>query len=135
MSARSVIGLTAVLLTSAVGVSRAGPPVPAAFKSLKPYQVIEQIMVQREWLSITDPQFGTLDSISLVVRNEKHQFAHQGGKPHNTQHVPMISRGKAFAMALAVLTPEQQERVRYLFPAPAPSQRTPRRVTLPHGKP
>lgn len=135
MLARTVIGLTAVLLTTTAATARADSPVPAAFKSLKPYQVIEQIMAQREGLALTERQFATLDSLSLAVRNERHQFTHQGGKPHNTRHVSMISRQQAFDMALAVLAPEQQARITYLFPAVEPVRRAARQYTQPHGKP
>jgi hypothetical protein len=128
-----MIGLTAALLVTTATNGYAGPPVPGAFKNLKPYQVVEQIMAQREALSLTEQQFAQLDQLSLAVRNEKHLYAHQGGKPHNTQHVPMISRGDAFAQAMAVLTPEQQAQVKFLFPEPV--VRAPRRAIAPHGKP
>lgn len=135
MSVRTVLALTTLLLTSTAVGARGDSPVPAAFKRLKPYQVIEQIMAQREGLGLTERQFAALDSLSLVVRNEKHQFTHQGGKPHTTQHVPMVSRRQAYKLALAVLTPEQQTRAQYLFPAPAPLVQAERKYTLPHGKP
>ena len=134
MSARTVIGLAAVLLATAA-TARAELPVPASFSSLKPYQVVELLMAEREVLGITDQQFTALDQVSLEIRNERHQFVHRGGKPHRTRHVPMISRQQAFDRALALLTPAQQERVQYLYPASEPVKAAPRKLTRPHGKP
>jgi hypothetical protein len=133
MLARTLIGLTAVLLAGAAPRASADPPVPGAFKGLKPYQVVERIMAQREALSLTERQFARLDDLSLAVRNETHRFTHRGGKPHSTQHVPMISRREAFASAMAVLTDEQQAQVKFLYPEPL--VRAPRRPISPHGKP
>lgn len=134
MSARTLIGLTTVLLATAT-TARAELQVPAALSSFKPYQVVEQLMAQREGLGLTEQQFAALDSVSLEVRNEKHQFVHRGGKPHRTTHVPMISRQEAFDMALTVLTPVQQERVQLLFPATEPEKAAPRKRAQPRGKP
>lgn len=135
MSRRTLIGLTAVLLATATTHARAELPVPASFKSFKPYQVVEQIMAQREALGLSEQQFVALDAISSEIRNEKHQFVHKGGKPHRTKHVPMISRQEAFDRALGVLTAAQQDRVQVLFPASEPAKTAPRKVKRPHGKP
>jgi Spy/CpxP family protein refolding chaperone len=136
MSVRSVLGLTATLLVAAAVPARAAGPVPQALKSLKAYQVVEQVMAQRELLSLTDEQFARLDDLSAAVRSEKHRFTHQGGKPHNTRHVPMITRQQAYDQALGILTPEQRERFEAFYPAPAPeSKPVDRKLTVPHGKP
>ena len=135
MTARTVLGLTAALLLSATASARAAGPVPQAFRSFKPYQVVEQIMAQREVLSLTDEQFARLDDLSIAIRTEKHSFTHRGGKPHNTQHVPMVTRQQAYDQALALLTPEQQARLEALYLVPAPAERTSRQLTVPHGKP
>jgi len=133
MFARTLI-LTAALLVTTTATAHAGP-VPRALRGLKPHQVVETIMAQREGLNLTEQQFVQLDDISLAVRNEKHRFTHQGGKPHSTQHVPMISREEAFELAMAVLTPEQQQRVQALFQVAPATPRTERPYTRPHGKP
>lgn len=130
----TALALAAALVTGAAH-APAGPPVPRAYQGFKPYQVVEQVMAQREVLSLTDEQFARLDDLALAIRNEKHGFTHQGGKPHQTQHVPMISRQEAFEQALAVLTPEQQARLQTFAPVPEAARPAPRRVTLPHGKP
>ncbi len=135
MTARTVLGLTAALLLAATATARADGPVPQALKSLKAYQVVEQIMVQREFLRLSDQQFAQLDQLSVTIRSEKHSFTHTGGKPHNTQHVPMVTQQQAYDRALAILTPDQQARLELLYYVPAPAQRAPRRLTAPHGKP
>lgn len=135
MTARTVLGLTAALLLGVTAIARADGPVPQALRSLKPYRVVEQIMAQREVLSLTDQQFARLDDLTIAIRTEKHSFTHQGGKPHNTQHVPMITRQQAYDEALAVLTPEQQARLESMYLIPATAERAPRKLITPHGKP
>ena len=137
MTARTVLGLAAALLLTATTTARADGPVPQAFRGLKPHQVVEQIMAQKEVLQLTDEQFARLDNLSIAIRTEKHSFTHQGGKPHNTQHVPMVTRRQAYDEALAILTPDQQARLEAMFLAPntAPAQRAARKLTIPRGKP
>ncbi|MEO8636085.1 MAG: hypothetical protein ABI587_12480 [Gemmatimonadales bacterium] len=136
MTARTVLGLTAALLLAASTPARADGPVPRAFQSLKPHQVVEQIMAQKELLNLTEVQFALLDNLSFAIRNEKHSYTHQGGKHHNTQHIPMITQRQAYEQALAVLTPDQQARLEALFQAPVLNERAPRRTLIaPHGKP
>jgi hypothetical protein len=135
MSARTVLGLTAALLLTTAATARADGPVPPAFRSLKPYQVVEQVMAQRAVLGLTDEQFARLDDLSLAIRTEKHTFTHQGGKPHVTQHVPMVTRQQAYDRALAVLTTDQRARFEALYAVPAPARSVPRKLTVPHGKP
>ena len=135
MTARTVLGLTAVLLLGATAIARADGPVPQALRSFKPYQVVEQIMAQREILSLSSEQFARLDELSIAVRTEKHSYTHQGGKPHNTQHVPMISRQQAYDQALVLLTPEQQARLESLYLIPVTAEPVPHKLITPHGKP
>ena len=137
MSARTVLGLSAVLLIAAAIPARADGPVPRSFKSLKAYQVVEEVMAQRQLLGLTDQQFVQLDDLSLAIRNEKHRFIHQGGKPHTTEHVPMVSRQEAYDQALAILTPDQRARFEAIFQAPAPEVKpaAARKPIVPHGKP
>jgi hypothetical protein len=137
MSARTVLGLTAVLLAAAATSARAAGPVPQALRNYRPHQVVEQIMAQRQVLGLTDAQFARLDDLSVAIRTEKHRFTHQGGKPHVTKHVRMVSQSQAYERALAILDPAQQATLQALFGAPAPVQEkaAPRKPTIPHGKP
>lgn len=135
MSPRTVLGLTALMLLAAAGTARADGPVPKVLRSLKPYQVVEQFMAQKEILNLTDDQFARLDELSMAIWSEKHRFTHQGGKPHTTQHVPMVTHQQAYDKAMAILTPDQRARFEALYPAPSPTERTARRPIVPHGKP
>jgi hypothetical protein len=142
MKARTILGLTAVLLAGATNLARAGGPVPQAFESLKPYQVVEQIMAFQEVLALSDEQVTRLGDLSAALRTEKHQWTHhQGGKPHSMQHVPMVTKQQAYDQALEILTADQQARLEALFPAPGPevtpvpAKAAPRKLTAPHGKP
>ena len=141
MSTRTVLGLTAVLLAGAITVARADGPVPKTFQSLKPYQVVEQIMALQEVLALTDEQFTRLDDLSVAIRTEKHRWTHEVAKPHWVTNVRMVTTQQAYDQALEILTPDQQARVEALFPAPgpavkqAPAKPAPRKVTVPHGKP
>lgn len=135
MPASRLVTFAAVLLFVSPVQAVAGPPLPAGLRSLKPYQVVEQLMAHQEMLGLSATQFDRLDALSSTIRTEKHQFTHRGGKPHRTRHVPMISRREAFEQAMAVLTPEQQQRVQGLFQAPVPAPRAEKRLTRPRGKP
>lgn len=135
MLARTLVTLTAALLLASPVSAVAGPPLPSGLRSLKPYQVVEQVMAHRELLALSVAQFDRLDALTLTIRTEKHQFIHRGGKPHRIRHVTMISRRQAFERAMAVLTAEQQERVQALFQAPLPTTRVEKRVSRPRGKP
>ena len=135
MSARAVLGLTTALLVAAVVPARAEGPVPLALKSFKPYQVVEQIMAQRQLLNLTEVQFVRLDDLSQAIRSEKHRYTHQGGKPHITTHLAMVTPQQAYYRAFAILTPDQQARLEALFPVPAPRRPAPHKYTAPHSKP
>jgi len=135
MFTRTALGLTALLLAAGVTTARAADPVPPALRTLKPFQVVEQVMAQREALDLTAEQFARLDDLSLAIRTERHRFVHRGGKPHRTRHVPMVDRQRAYDQVLAILTPDQQTRLQALHSVPATAPRPVRRPTVPRGKP
>lgn len=138
MSNRTLLGLAALLLATAAP-ARADGPVPRSLKNLKPYQVVEQVMAQRQVLGLTDQQFNRLDDLSTAIGTEKHRFTHQGGKPHVTQHVTMITRQQAYDRAMAILSPDQRTRFEALNGVPAPDATKgatkARKPITPHGKP
>ncbi len=134
MSVRTVLGLTTALVLAAAIPARADGPVPQALKSFKPYQVVEQIITQQRVLSLSEDQVIRLGDLSTAIRTEKHQWMHQGGKPHTSVHMPMIGRQQAYEQALAILTPEQRDRLAALYPEPAPATAPRTRPTF-HGKP
>jgi hypothetical protein len=87
--------------------------VPAALRGLKPHQMVEAIAAERQTLDFTTVQARRLDSLHLAIRSEPHRYevAPSPGKAHrNARMQPMISGQRAFADALAILTPEQRAR-------------------------
>ena len=141
MSTRTVFGLTAVLLAGAITVARADGPVPKTLQSLNPYQVVEQVMAFQEVLGPRHEQFARPDDLTPDLQTEKHRWTHEGGKPHVSKHMPMVTTQQAYDQALEILTPDQQARLEALFPAPGPAvtseaaKPAPRKVTVAHGKP
>lgn len=125
----------ALALAATLGTAGADPPVPAGLRSLRPHQVVEQIMARREALSLSDEQFARLDDLTIAIRGEKHRYTREGLKAHQRRHIPMISREEAFGQAVAVLTPEQQSRLEGLFPAVPREPHRMRRYHRAPGKP
>ncbi|HEX7335865.1 MAG TPA: hypothetical protein VF252_01555 [Gemmatimonadales bacterium] len=100
----------ATALGTTLGVARAhAQGAPEELKSLKPHEVVEQVLTFRDRLALTQEQTAKLNELHLTIRDEKHQYAHSGGKPHVTRHQAMITRGQAYADAMALLTPDQRQ--------------------------
>jgi Spy/CpxP family protein refolding chaperone len=76
--------------------------------ALRPHEVPQQIVGLREELGLTDEQASRLDELHVAIRDEQHQYAHSGGKPHSTVHQAMVTREQAYTDAMAILTPEQR---------------------------
>ena len=117
MSARFSLTLAALLL--AAPAAAGATPVPAALNTLKPADLVEYVMAQRDYLVLTDAQYVALGNLSVTIRTERHQWVHKGGKPHSTRHVTMISRQQAWDQAQAILSAEQQQRLASVVQAPA----------------
>ena len=126
--------LVAALLSGAATPAESLPPMPGGLKPLKAHEVVMQVRDQQVALGLTNDQVLALDALHNTINNEKHQWKHQGGKPHEMQHVPMISKDQAYQGAMAVLTPEQRQRCQTLFAVPAKPQAK-HKYTAPHGKP
>ena len=135
MSARIALGLTAALLLSGPGALGAAEPLPQILHRLRPHQVVAQVLTQRQELQLSEAQVGSLSALEAALRTEPHRYIHRGGKPHRTRHVPMTTRAQAYQQVLALVTPEQQDRLATLFQAPAPASGTARPLALPHGRP
>jgi hypothetical protein len=82
--------------------------VPAALQGLKPHVIVERVLAQRKQLALSDDQVRQLEELHLMIRDEKHRYTHQGGKPHLTTHQQMVTRSQAFGDAMAILTPDQR---------------------------
>jgi hypothetical protein len=97
--------------------------VPAAFRSLKPAQIVEVVTAERQALDLTTVQARQLDSLNLAISKEPHRYEKAPsapGKAHrNTRMEPMISQQQAYADALAILTTDQRARAEALFGDPA----------------
>lgn len=104
--------LVAAFLASAASPAQlsAQKEVPASLSALKPHEVVEAVMSDTRSARLTGPQQARLESIHLAVRDERHRWTRSpGNKAHrNTRMQPMISQQKAYADALAVLTPAQR---------------------------
>lgn len=91
--------------------------VPTAFRSLRPHQIVEAVAAERETLHLTPAQERRLDSLHLAIRGERHRYVVSTtfkGYP-SYRMAPMISRTRAYAGALGILTPEQRSRAMLLF--------------------
>ena len=104
-----------VLVLAAVTGSTIGPGRAQAqdtsgeLEGLKPHEVVEQVLGLRTQLALTDEQTAKLTELHVTVRDERHQYSHNGGKPaHAARHQQMITRSQAYADAMAILTPEQR---------------------------
>jgi hypothetical protein len=91
--------------------------VPAALQSLKPHQIVEAVAAEQQTLDLTAVQVRRLDSLHLAIWKEPHRYeARPSNKAHrNVRMTPMISKKRAYADALAILTPEQRARASARF--------------------
>ncbi len=107
--------LVAAFLASAASPAQlsAQKEVPASLSALKPHEVVEAVMSEARSASLTGQQQARLESIHIAVRDERHRWTKApGNKAHrNARMQPMISQEKAYADALAVLTPAQRSAV------------------------
>jgi hypothetical protein len=126
--------LAAALLSGAAAPADSIPPIPDGLKPLKAHEVVMEVRDQQVALGLTDEQVSALDALHSQIKGERHQWKHQAGKPHEMQHVPMISQTEAYDATMAMLTPEQQERCEKLFAAPA-TPKARHKIIVPHGKP
>jgi hypothetical protein len=119
MSTRRSLTLAALLV--AAPMAAGASPVPPTLKNLKPADIVEYVMAQREFLNLSDVQFIELGNLSVAIRGEKHEWIHKGGKPHRTRHVTMTSQQQAWEQAQAILSAEQQASLESVTQVPAPN--------------
>ena len=82
--------------------------VPPALEALKPHEIVQRVLVQGHQLELRDEQVRELEELHVMIRDEKHRYTHRGGKRHETTHEQMVTRGQAFADAMAILSPDQR---------------------------
>jgi hypothetical protein len=102
--------LVPVLVLAISASAFAQDQVPAAFRNLKAHQVVEAVAAEREILDLSTVQELRLDSLRRAIRGEPHRYQDAAStKPIKpVQMRPMISKEKAYAEALAILTPQQR---------------------------
>lgn len=104
--------LVAAFLASAASPAQlsAQKEVPASLSAFKPHEVVEAVISESKFIVLTADQVARLNSIHVAVRDERHRWTKTpGNKAHrNNRMQPMISQEKAYADALAVLTPAQR---------------------------
>ncbi len=82
--------------------------VPPALEALKPHEIVQRLLDQGQELELGEEQVRELEELHVMIREEKHRYTHRGGKPHETTHEQMVTRGQAFADAMAILSPDQR---------------------------
>jgi len=86
--------------------------VPASLESLKPHQIVQVFVLERQALALTDDQVKELDAMHIAIRDEPHRYTartHGAKGPRHLMMEPMISKRRAYNDALSVLTPDQRE--------------------------
>ena len=112
--------LVPVLALAISASAAAQEKVPAAFRGLRPDQMVEAVAAERHTLGFTPEQARRLDSLRLAIRTESHRYAPAPvpGKAHENRRMrPMISGQRAYADALAILTADQRARATTRFEA------------------
>lgn len=115
MRSRFLPLLGLVLFFTVPGAAQAPGPVPPGLKGLKPHEIVDRVLDERDRLQLSEAQITRLETWHVAVLDERHRFEHQGGKPHETRHVAMINQQTAFDSTVAVLTPAQRETLATLF--------------------
>jgi hypothetical protein len=82
--------------------------VPPALGARKPHEIVQRVLDQGHQLELREDQVRELEELHVMIRDEKHRYAHRGGKPHETTHEQMVTRGQAFADAMGILSPNQR---------------------------
>jgi hypothetical protein len=96
--------------------------VPTSLDALKPHEVVEAFLAEREALGLSAQQVLDLHALHIAVRDEPHRYtrkAHGAKGPEHMMMEPMITKRRAYNDALSYLTPDQQARAATRFRDPA----------------
>ena len=96
--------------------------VPASLDALKPHEIVEAFLAERETLALSAQQVLDLHTLHLAVRDEPHRYtrkAHGGKGPEHMMMEPMITKRRAYNDALSYLAADQQARAAARFRDPA----------------
>ena len=94
--------------------------VPASLTGLKPHEIPQAFVSEREGLGLSTDQVKNLDALHVAIRDEKHRYEQRAHGPKGHPHMmmePMISKRRAYNDALSYLTLEQQTTAGRLFRA------------------
>ena len=95
--------------------------VPTSLEALKPHEIVEAFLAERETLGLSAQQVLDLHTLHLAVRDEAHRYARKahGKGPEHMMMEPMITKRRAYNDALSYLTPAQQDVAARRFRDPA----------------
>ena len=96
--------------------------VPTSLEALKPHEIVEAFLAERETLGLSGQQVLDLHALHIAVRDEPHRYtrkAHGAKGPEHMMMEPMITKRRAYNDALSYLTPDQQARAAGRFRDPA----------------
>jgi hypothetical protein len=96
--------------------------VPPSLEALKPHEIVEAFLAERETLGLSGQQVLDLHSLHLAVRDELHRYARKAHGAKGPEHLmmePMITKRRAYNDALSYLTADQQARAAARFRDPA----------------
>jgi hypothetical protein len=103
--------------------------VPTSLEALKPHEIVEAFLAERETLGLSAQQVLDLHTLHIAIRDEAHRYARKahGRGPEHMMMEPMITKRRAYNDALSYLTPAQQDVAARRFRDPA--HRTPTKET------
>ena len=95
--------------------------VPPSLARLKPHEIVEAVVAERDILALIDQQADDLEALHVAIRDEQHRYTRRAHGPKGPEHMmmaPMITKRRAYNDALSYLTPEQQDRAARRFREP-----------------
>ena len=93
---------------------------PPSLDGLKPHEIPEALVAERQKLGLSDDQATNLQNLHVAIRDEPHRYvqAQHGAKGHpHMMMEPMISKRRAYNDAMSYLTADQQAAANQLFRA------------------
>ena len=94
--------------------------VPPLLESLKPHEIPQAFVAERERLGLSDTQVQDLRALHVAIRDEPHRYERRTHGPRGHPHMmmePMVSKRRAYNDALSYLIDEQQTAADRMFRA------------------
>lgn len=94
--------------------------VPASLDDLKPHEIPQAFLAERQRLGLSDAQVQSLEALHVAIRDEPHRYEKHSPGPKGHPHMmmePMVSKRRAYNDALSYLTTEQQTEAGRIFRA------------------